>query len=77
MENFSLGRLGHALEHCVGNYTACPTYLELLIERRARRRQAAERNGADARKVVQISIRGKVVPSRSAGAPETAVAPGL
>jgi hypothetical protein len=42
VRNFSLGRLGHAMRYCTGQYTACPTYIELLVERRARRRVAAE-----------------------------------
>lgn len=35
--HFSLDRLGHAFDHCFGSYKTCPTYLELLVERRVRR----------------------------------------
>jgi len=35
--HFSLDRLGHAFEHCFDRYKTCPTYLELLVERRVRR----------------------------------------
>jgi hypothetical protein len=35
--HFSLDRLEHAFEHCFGKYQSCPTYLELLVERRVRR----------------------------------------
>ena len=34
--HFSLDRLGHAFEHCFGDYKSCKTYLELLVERRVR-----------------------------------------
>ena len=34
--HFSLDRLGHAFQYCFGQYKACPTYLELLVERRVR-----------------------------------------
>jgi hypothetical protein len=27
----------HAFRHCFNSYKACPTYLELLVERRIRR----------------------------------------
>lgn len=35
--HFSLDRLGHAFQHCFNQYKSCPTYLELLVERRVRR----------------------------------------
>lgn len=45
--NFSLDRLGHALRHCFGQYAACPTYVELLVERRARRSGEGAFSGED------------------------------
>jgi hypothetical protein len=39
--SFQVGRLDHAFRHCFGNYAACPSYLELLVERRIRRSQPA------------------------------------
>lgn len=39
--HFSLDKLGRAFDHCFGSYQACPTYLEMLDERRDR--QACER----------------------------------
>jgi hypothetical protein len=35
--HFSLDKLGHAFQHCFGQYKSCPTYIELLVERRVRR----------------------------------------
>jgi hypothetical protein len=32
-----VGQLQHAYQHCFAEYKACPTYLELLVERRVRR----------------------------------------
>jgi DNA-binding GntR family transcriptional regulator len=40
--HFSLDRLDHAFHHCFGSYSACPTYHEMLTERRYR--QECERN---------------------------------
>jgi hypothetical protein len=34
--HFSLDRLGSAFDHCFGEYKACPTYVEMLDERRHR-----------------------------------------
>jgi hypothetical protein len=38
---FSLESLEHTYQYCFGRYKACPTYLELLVERRLRRSAAA------------------------------------
>ena len=38
---FSIERLQHAFEHCFHTYKACEVYKELLVERQARRGQAA------------------------------------
>ena len=35
--HFSLDDLEHAFDHCFDRYKTCPTYLELLVERRVRR----------------------------------------
>ena len=35
--HFSLDSLSAAFEHCLGAYAACPSYRELLAERRTRR----------------------------------------
>lgn len=32
--------MDHAFSHCFDHYKACPTYLELLVERRVRRLEA-------------------------------------
>ena len=37
--HFSLTGLGSAFDHCFGSYGACPTYRELLDERRERQGQ--------------------------------------
>jgi hypothetical protein len=34
--HFSLDKLDHAFHHCFGAYSACPTYHEMLSERRYR-----------------------------------------
>jgi hypothetical protein len=34
--HFSLDKLDAAFDHCFGEYQACPTYLEMLDERRSR-----------------------------------------
>src|SRR5690349_15912028 len=39
-DHFRLERLDHAFEYCFDRYTACPVYLELLVERRLRRASA-------------------------------------
>jgi hypothetical protein len=35
--HFTLDALQHAYEYCFDHYKACPTYIELLVERRVRR----------------------------------------
>jgi hypothetical protein len=40
--HFTLERLEHAFDYCFDRYTACPVYLELLVERRVRRGEARE-----------------------------------
>jgi hypothetical protein len=42
-ENFNIDHLQHAFKFCFGRYKACTTYVELLVERRIRRSEAAER----------------------------------
>ena len=42
-ENFNIDHLQHAFKFCFGRYKACTTYVELLVERRMRRNEAAER----------------------------------
>ena len=42
-DNFNIDHLQHAFKFCFGRYKACPSYLELLVERRIRRSEAAER----------------------------------
>ena len=39
--HFSLDSLSDAFDHCVGAYADCPTYRELLAERRTRRGEPA------------------------------------
>ena len=39
-QNFHLDSLGHAFRHCFGQFKACPTYVELLVERRVKRMMA-------------------------------------
>ncbi len=36
-ERFNVGHMQHAFRHCFATYKACPTYLELLVERRIKR----------------------------------------
>lgn len=36
-ERFQVVHLQHAFRYCFQTYKACPTYLELLVERRVRR----------------------------------------
>ena len=42
-DNFNIDHLQHAFKFCFGRYKACTTYVELLVERRMRRGEAAER----------------------------------
>ena len=47
-ENFNIDHLQHAFKFCFGRYKTCPSYIELLVERRIRRGEAAERMAATA-----------------------------
>ena len=40
-DNFNIDHLQHAFKFCFGRYKACPSYAELLVERTARRSEAA------------------------------------
>ena len=42
-DHFNIDHLQHALGFCFGRYKACTTYVELLIERRILRNDAAGR----------------------------------
>jgi hypothetical protein len=63
--NFSLDRLNNTYDYCFGEYAACSTYLELLVERRVRRLQESVRWGAGVRRelvndsIVQITHAGR------------------
>jgi hypothetical protein len=41
-QHFHLSELQHAFEHCFDQYTACPVYLERLVERRVRQIESRE-----------------------------------
>ncbi|HZL38550.1 MAG TPA: hypothetical protein VFC78_24795 [Tepidisphaeraceae bacterium] len=43
--NFSLDQLNQAYDYCFGHYTACPIYLQLLVERRMRQLHESARPG--------------------------------
>ena len=43
---FSIERLQHAFEHCFDAYRSCAVYHELLVERQARRSEAAAAGGS-------------------------------
>ena len=64
-KNFSLDRLNNTYDYCFGEYAACSTYLELLVERRVRRLQESVRFGAGVRRelvndsIVQITHSGR------------------
>ena len=47
-ENFKIDHLQHAFKFCFGRYKTCPSYVELLIERRVRLSEAAERRASSA-----------------------------
>jgi hypothetical protein len=47
-ENFNIDHLQHAFRFCFGRYKTCPSYIDLLVERRIRRGEAAERMAATA-----------------------------
>jgi hypothetical protein len=62
--NFRVGRLTSAFDLCFGNYVACPTYLELLVERRVRQVTcgvAGDEVDTNAfRPTVALTVRGRV-----------------
>jgi len=77
--HFTLERLEHAFAYCFDRYNACPTYLELLVERRVRRGEAKEaaQNGAshDRQSLVHLTIHAKresEIASRIAAGPKRA-----
>jgi len=41
--HFSLDKLEAAFDHCFGTYQACPTYLEMLGERKSRQQELTGR----------------------------------
>ena len=43
--HLSLTTIGSAFDHCFGCYSACPTYHEMLAERRDRQQQQGHRPG--------------------------------
>jgi hypothetical protein len=53
---FSVGNMEYAFSHCFENYKACPTYLELLVERRVRRMSEAVIHGHVAREIAPIHV---------------------
>ena len=54
-ESFSLDNLDRALNLCFGKYTACPVYLELLVERRMKR-SAARTNHGSSDRIIQVTV---------------------
>jgi hypothetical protein len=44
---FRLEHLGHAFKFCFGRYRACPTYLQLQVERRMHRMKSGPRESMD------------------------------
>ncbi|HEX8524432.1 MAG TPA: hypothetical protein VF669_19405 [Tepidisphaeraceae bacterium] len=55
--HFKLDGLSQAYRFCFDRYKSCPLYLQLLIERRVRRSDAAERMREDAHDpIVTITI---------------------
>jgi hypothetical protein len=61
-QHFSLDRLAYAFRYCFDGYVVCPTYLELLRERRVRRangdRMAEHGEGASqsSQRLVQLTL---------------------
>ena len=59
-DNFNIDHLQHAFKFCFGRYKVCPAYLDLLVERRVRRSEAAERLAATANhgnhRFVQVTV---------------------
>jgi hypothetical protein len=70
-EAFNIDKLDHAFKYCFGRYTACPLYLELLIERRVKRTatQGPARAGDDdadgQQPIIQVTIRGEASPGNA------------
>lgn len=54
-EQFNVSHLKHTFGYCFNNYKACPTYLEMLVERRVKRVQAAHVTTNP--NLIQVSIR--------------------
>lgn len=50
-QHFHLEQLDHAMRYCFDRYRACPTFLELRVERRVR--QIAADNAA---RLIQVTI---------------------
>ncbi len=42
-EHLKIDQLNHAFDHCFDVYAACPVYLDLLIERRTKNAETANR----------------------------------
>ena len=61
-DNFHLDRLQHAFKYCFDGYQTCPTYLELLVERRVRRSESAVLgeamgDGRGASALIQLNVK--------------------
>jgi hypothetical protein len=55
---FRLDHLKHAFKFCFGRYKACPTYLQLQVERRVRGIESATppmRDGNDSRAQITVA----------------------
>jgi len=59
-EHFNMQGLRHAFDHCFGQYSRCPVYFEMLMERRTRRAVAgaeAQEHPEDGRtSLVQVTV---------------------
>ena len=51
-DHFQVSHLQHAFRYCFNHFKACPTYLELLVERRVRQVQAHAAESVQAPSVV-------------------------
>lgn len=58
-ERFQVSHLQFAFQHCFEQYKSCPTYLELLVERRVR--QGTMAHGQTATNLVPVTICGKAM----------------
>ncbi|MGN6505794.1 MAG: hypothetical protein ACTHM6_09540 [Tepidisphaeraceae bacterium] len=60
-DHFQVTHLQHAFRFCFDRYKACPTYLELLVERRVRHAEAthAAANTFHPPETVPLTIAGK------------------